>query len=311
MRSIGASLGWRVFFSACFVAASASASAPVAQSEDEPTSSAPTAALRTTEQAVRIPLADAHGRTIQLHARVCYREGAAPATLVLINHGSPPNASDRPKMLLGRCDGEAAQWFLSRGYVVGFVLRRGYGETGGAWAEDQGGCLTPNFVRAGLETAIDMDATVRGLTTLPFVKPTGVVIVGQSAGGWGAIAYDSGPHPQVAAFVVMAGGRGGHRDNQPNNNCRPDLLAEAAGQFGKTATTPMLWIYTANDSYFAPAIARAMWHAFSTAGGQGDFEQPGPYGKDGHRLFFGDGGSAVWGPLVERYLATMIAAPGQ
>jgi hypothetical protein len=56
------------------------------------------------------------------------------------------------------------------------------------------------------------------------------------------------------------------------------LLADAAGRFGKTARTPMLWIYTENDSYFAPSIARAMYHSFTAAGGVADFEQPGPYG---------------------------------
>jgi hypothetical protein len=27
------------------------------------------------------------------------------------------------------------------------------------------------------------------------------------------------------------------------------------------------------------------------------------YGSEGHNLFFGDGGSRIWGPMVERYLA--------
>jgi dienelactone hydrolase len=61
-------------------------------------------------------------------------------------------------------------------------------------------------------TAIDMDATVDFLTRQPEVKPSDVIVVGQSAGGWGAIAYASSLHPKVEAFVVMAGGRGGHRD---------------------------------------------------------------------------------------------------
>jgi dienelactone hydrolase len=261
--------------------------------------------LEITDQRVSVPLTDERGKTVQLQARVCYRAGAPPATLVLINHGSPPQARDRPTMKLGSCSQEAAQWFLERGYVVGFVLRRGYGETGGAWAEDFGGCRPPDFERAGVATAVDIDAAVRGLSTLPFVKPSGVVVVGQSAGGWGAIAYDSLPHPRVGAFVVMAGGRGGHRDDRPRENCRPDLLAKAAGEYGRTATTPMLWIYTANDSYFAPPIARAMWQAFSAAGGKGEFVQPGAYGTDGHHLFFGPGGSAIWGPLVQRYLTSL------
>jgi dienelactone hydrolase len=254
------------------------------------------------ELLMQVPVTDASGQIRELQARVCRPESDAPARLVLINHGSPPEAAARTRTRLGRCDSEAASWFLTRGYVVGFVLRRGYGETDGSFDEGTGDCSQPAFVKGGIETARDMNAAVDAMTRLPFVRPDGVIIVGQSAGGWGAIAYDGIPHPKVAAFVVMAGGRGGHHLNMPNNNCRPDLLAEAAGHFGTTATTPMLWIYTANDSFFAPPIAHAMFEDFTKAGGKADFHQIGPFGNDGHGLFFGRGGSSVWGPIVEDYL---------
>lgn len=288
------------------VAALAHAQTPVPDADEE-TPVAVNAPIR--ERLLLVPLTLGHDRVVQLHARLCLPKSAEPATLVLINHGSPPVSADRPKIKLGRCDQEAAQWFLSRGYAVAFVLRRGYGETGGEWAEGAFSCAQPDYVHAGIETAIDVDATIDFLTRLPEVKPSDAVVVGQSAGGWGAIAYASAPHPKVAAFVVMAGGRGGHRDNRPHNNCRPDALADAAGHFGKTARTPMLWIYTQNDSFFAPPIARALYHSFTSAGGVADFEQPGPYGTDGHRLFFGPDGSKVWGPLVERYLMQQHVVP--
>jgi hypothetical protein len=86
------------------------------------------------------------------------------------------------------------------------------------------------------------------------------------------------------------------------------LLASAAGHFGKTARTPMLWIYTENDSYFAPSIARAMYHSFTSAGGVADFEQPGPYGTDGHRLFFWPECSNVSNPDDHALLTFALAA---
>ena len=261
-----------------------------------------------TGRVVSVPVTDAAGQVTQLQTRVCRPAGDAPARLVVINHGSPPNAAARPRMQLGRCREEAAQWFLQRGYVVAFPLRRGYGATGGAWAETYGGCRQPDYVRAGLETARDINAAVDTVTALPSVRPDGVVVVGQSAGGWGTIAYDSLPHPRVAALIVMAGGRGGHEDNIPNENCRPDLLVEAAGHFGATAATPMLWVYAANDSFFAPTIARGLYQSFTAAGGKADFEQPGPYDGDGHGLFFGPGGSATWGPMVDAYLSRQLAS---
>ena len=87
-----------------------------------------------------------------------------------------------------------------------------------------------------------------------------------------------------------------------------ELLVEAAGRLARTTTTPMLWIYTENDSFFAPALAAAMYAAYTQNGGKGEFEHLGPFGQDGHRLFFGAGGSQIWGPMVARYLASRIEA---
>jgi dienelactone hydrolase len=285
MRTRASSIFWLLF--SC-TAAAANTTAPVADITQ--------GGVR--ELAFAVPVtADA-----RILVRVCRPSGDAPARLVVINHGSPANSADRPKMMPGRCDSEAAQWFLSRGYVVAFPLRRGYGATGGNWAENYGSCDAADYFHAGLETARDINAAVDGLTTLPFVSGSGVVIVGQSAGGWGTIAYDSVAHPKVAAFLVMAGGRGGHLHEEPNRNCHPERLVQAAGHFGQTATTPMLWVYTLNDTFFRPQIARALFQSFSASGGHAQFEQPEHFDGEGHNLFFGPGGSAIWGPIVERYL---------
>jgi hypothetical protein len=66
----------------------------------------------------------------------------------------------------------------------------------------------------------------------------------------------------------------------------------------------MLWVFTANDSYFAPDVATAMHAAFTAAGGHAELHQLGPFGTDGHQLFWSRGGSKIWGPLVEQYLAS-------
>ena len=268
-----------------------------------PTPAAALLSSQAKDQPLSIPVTSARGESVQLAARICLPEGEAPASLVILNHGSPANPADRPGMRLGRCDQESAQWFLKRGFAVLFALRRGYGATGGVWAEGYGECSDPQFERGGLASARDIDAMVEYATQLPFVKPDDVIVVGVSAGGWGSIAYDSRAHPKVKAFVNFAGGRGGHKDRIPNSNCGPQVLIEAAARYGATATTPMLWIYAANDSFFAPPLAAALWRAFTSAGGKGDFEQLGPSGNDGHGLFNQPGGSKIWGPLVERYLA--------
>ena len=250
----------------------------------------------------------AGGTIVAQQAVLCRPGGSQPARLVVIAHGSPPDAAGRPQMQLSRCGSETSQWFLQRGYALAYFLRPGYGATGGAWTEGYQRCDIDGYVVAGRETARAIDAAIDAATRLPGIRPDGVVVVGQSAGGWGSVAYDSLPHPKVAAFISMAGGRGGHQHDIPNQNCHPENLAVAAGRYGATATTPMLWVYAANDSFFAPAIAVAMHDAFTAAGGKATLEQPGPYRRDGHRLFFGQGGSVVWGPMVERYLTQTIGA---
>jgi dienelactone hydrolase len=258
------------------------------------------------EQYHWVPL-DVGGQRYLLYGQVCRPQTDAPARVVVMAHGSPGNTPKRFQMKTVACDNEAAQWFLQRGYIVFSAMRRGYGMTGGADFEDIGSCDRVRFYEDGLETARDLAAIVDYAASLPYARPQGVILVGQSAGGWGADAYDSVPHPRVSAIVSMAGGRGGHHHEMRNQNCRPDLLAEAVGRYGRTATTPMLWIYTANDSFFAPEIAVALYAAFSQNGGKAEFHQLGPFGTDGHALFFGRGGSAVWGPLMERYIASRPA----
>ena len=255
------------------------------------------------QQTHYIPATAEDGSQVMLLGRVCRPEGTAPARVVVIAHGSPAIASRRPQMQLTACNSEAVQWFTNRGYLVVLSLRRGYGGTGGADAEQIGPCTIASYVRAARESARDVAATVAYALKLPYARPDGAVVVGQSAGGWAAVGLDSQPHPAVVALVSMAGGRGGHADNnRPNTNCHPENLAGAAGELGRTASTPMLWVYTANDSFFAPPIARSMYDAFTAAGGKAEFHALPAFGTDGHNTFFGQGGSVVWGPLMERYL---------
>jgi dienelactone hydrolase len=260
-----------------------------------------------------VPL-DIGGTRDLLYTRICRPAGEQPARVVVFAHGSPA-AFRRPGMKPVRCNAEAARWFLSRGFVVLAGMRRGFGRSAAPYAEGVGGpfgpfaraCEDADYLQAGLEAARDLAAMVEYAAALPFARSSGMVVVGQSAGGWATIAYDAMPHPRVTALVNMAGGRGGHLHGGPNQNCRPDLLAEAAGRLARTATTPMLWVYTANDSYFAPSIAAAMYAAYRRNGGRAEFVELGPFLGDGHRLFLGPGGSQIWGPLVEHYLASRPA----
>ncbi len=209
---------------------------------------------------------------------------------------------DRPFVTLHPCSDRAIAWFLRRGFVVVQALRRGYGETGGINADSIGPCGDPDYVRGGLEGAIDLDATVHAALSLPFVRPGGAIVLGQSAGGWAALAYSSAQHPDVAAFILMAPGNGGHVDGEANVTCEPRRLIEAAGYFGRSSAGGVLWISAANDTRFGPRLVSAMQQAFVAHGGELSAVAVGPFGSDGHTLFFGRGGAAIWGPVVTAYL---------
>jgi hypothetical protein len=66
----------------------------------------------------------------------------------------------------------------------------------------------------------------------------------------------------------------------------------------------MLWIYAANDSYFAPDLVRRMCDAFTSAGGRAQLISLPAFGDDGHYLF--SRGGATWTPIVDEFLRAQL-----
>jgi dienelactone hydrolase len=184
--------------------------------------------------------------------------------------------------------------------VVVLPLRRGYGATGGHWAEDYGRCNNPDYFDAGLQTAADIRAAIDYMRGQPFVAPDRTIVVGQSAGGWGTLALSSLNPPGIPAMIDFAGGRGGH---QPGvGNCEPSALVKAAGKYGATARVPLLWINSANDTFFEPNLVNRMVEAYTKAGGQAVHRPVAAFGKEGHNLASSDSGAPIWQPLVTEFL---------
>jgi pimeloyl-ACP methyl ester carboxylesterase len=102
--------------------------------------------------------------------------------------------------------------------------RPGHGATGGKYLEDQGGCDEADYSRSGYATADSIKAALSYLREQPFVRQDGTVIVGHSAGAWGALAL-AGENPKgVSAIIAFAPGRGGHANDLPNQVCAPHTL---------------------------------------------------------------------------------------
>jgi dienelactone hydrolase len=228
--------------------------------------------------------------------------GDGPFPLAVINHGSDQIALDRDRMPMPDFPA-LTRWLLARGYAVLLPQRPGHGETGGRYLEDQGPCANARYVESGLATADSIAAAIDFMTGQPFIKPGGVLVIGNSAGAWGALALASRNPRNVAAVVNFAGGRGGRNRGRADNNCSPERLIAAAGTYGRTALVPTLWLYAENDSFFPPDISGEMAEVFNRSGGDVDYVLLPPVPGDGHGLINTRPPSAPWVAPLQRFLA--------
>jgi dienelactone hydrolase len=217
--------------------------------------------------------------------------------LVLLAHGSPRAAADRPNMTPLAMLPQALE-FARRGWAAVIVMRRGYGGSDGGWAETFGGCDNPNYTDAGYGGAADLKRTLEFVSHRPDVDPARMIAVGVSAGGFATVALTADPPPGLVAAISFAGGRGSQTADQV---CHAERLIEAFRAYGKRSRVPMLWVYAANDHFFSPSLAQQFKAAFVQGGGNVDFVAAPAFGEDGHGLF-SPAGIPVWTPYVEQFL---------
>jgi dienelactone hydrolase len=239
--------------------------------------------------------------TTPSHTILFRPSGEGPFPLAVIAHASSQNVLRRAQMPQPEYRALAA-WLVAHGFAVLVPERPGHGGTGGKYLEDQGGCDEADYVSAGRATAAAIAAALNYLHGQPFIRGDGALIIGHSAGGWGALAL-AGQNPVgVAAIIVFAPGRGGHANDFPNQVCAPHTLTSAAAEFGKGAKLPVTWLVAANDSYFSPSFSRQLADAFRSTGGKVDFHVLAAYGGEGHWLPETDGGVKLAAAELERAL---------
>jgi dienelactone hydrolase len=243
-------------------------------------------------------------------AYVARPAGNGPFPLAVMNHGVSLDPQQRSFFPLVEFR-DAAMWFARRGYMVVAPAGPGYGSAAldvpeqGLFAvfySKIGQCENPNFHDAGLAAALLDKWIIDYMTEQKFAVPNSSIVIGQSAGGWGAIALSSQNLPSVKAIIAFAAGRGGRVGGKPNNNCNPDELVEATGDFGRTARVPMLWIYIENDTYFGPALSKRMHAAYTGAGGSAEYHLMPPFGNEGHIFIDSPDSIPQWSPLVSQFL---------
>jgi dienelactone hydrolase len=223
------------------------------------------------------------------HAVLFRPPGDGPFPLAVIAHASVQNVLRRAQMPQPEYRALAAH-LVARGFAVLVPERPGHGATGGKYLEDQGGCDEADYGRAGRATAEEISAAMGFVRRQPFIRPDGMIVIGHSAGAWGALALAGEDLKDVAAIIAFAPGRGGRANDFPNQVCAPHSLIAAAGEFGKAARVPVTWLVAANDSYFSPALSRQLADAFRGGGAKVDFRVLPAYGGEGHWLPETEGG---------------------
>lgn len=227
----------------------------------------------------------------------------APHPLALVTHGTPREAADRASMTPLRWLPQARE-FARRGWTTVIVMRRGFGDSGGGYAENGEACgRFPDFIGPTKESVKDLRESVAYLDTRPEIDPSRMIAIGVSTGGLAMVGLAADPPPGLIAAIDFAGGRG---SRSPDVVCNPDDLVRAFGYFGKRAKVPMLWIYSRNDHFFSPALAQRFYDSFASAGGKATVVMVPPFEDDGHHLF-SLRGIPIWAPLVDDFLRAQNA----
>lgn len=235
--------------------------------------------------------------------------GDGPFPLAVIAHATTQNVLRRAQMPQPEYRALAA-WLVARGFAVLVPERPGHG-AGGKYLEDQGGCDEADYARSGRVTGNEIVAALGLLHKQSFIRPEGVVVIGHSAGAWGALALAGEDPKNVAAVIAFAPGRGGHANDLPNKVCAAHTLIEAAGEFGKAARAKVTWLVAANDSYFSPAFSKQLADAFRAGGGKADFHVLPAHGSEGHWLPETESGVALAGAELERAVKARFPAPAK
>ncbi|MCP3372802.1 dienelactone hydrolase family protein [Bradyrhizobium cajani] len=244
----------------------------------------------------RVPSPDPE---IAAHALLFRPAGTGPFRLAVIAHASTQNVLRRAQMPQPEYRALTAH-LVARGFAVLVPERLGHGATGGSYVEDQGGCDEADYARAGRATAEEISLALDHLRKQEFIRRDAAVVIGHSAGGWGALALANADPSAISAIIAFAPGRGGHANDEPNRICAPHALLATAAEFGKGARFPVTWLVAANDSYFAPRFSQSLADAFRGSGGKVDFRVLPAVGSEGHWMIELEAGVNAASSVLER-----------
>ena len=235
-------------------------------------------------------------RPVTLEVTLYMPPGAGPFPLAVINHGAT-NASAGNRGTRYRYTFNA-YYFLSRGYAVTLPMARGFAGSGGELVHE--GCALDTV---GLENARDVRAVIEALRHQPGVDSGRIVIVGQSFGGWTAMALGT---------MDISGVRGliGFSPALRTSDChwQDQAMISNAREFGARAKYPSLWFYGDNDTVMPVATWRGVFAAYANGSKAAELVPVGRFMADSHQLLSFSKGLPIWTPRVDAFL-TRIGLP--
>lgn len=242
------------------------------------------------------------GGRYTIATKILRPQGRGPFGGIVLNHGVPVSAEARrresPELLLA-----TAAILASRGYAVIMPLRRGFGATGGWFAEDSGPCRNPNYRAGEAAAAQDIMAAYDFARRLPYVDGSRMILAGQSAGAVASLYAAAAHAPRgLVAVLAFAAGRGGDPVRHPGEACASAQLARFFGELGEHVTVPVLFHYASNDLFFNAKTSRAWFDQFSRGGAPAEYVLQPDFGENGHFVFTDRAGARHWVPAVGSFL---------
>lgn len=263
------------------------------------------------EQIVQVPEVEPRMLSVttrELSATVYRPEGDGPFPLLVLNHDSSPDIGVRRGIARYRAIPQI-RVFVQRGFAVIVPIRRGYGATGGDYAEDYFSCRASDYMHAATEASRDVLAAIHYAQTLPFVDPRRVVVAGYSGGGFAALATAAANPPGLIGAINFSGGRGGNPVSHPGQPCSPERMLDTLRQLSARIHVPVLWDYALNDRHYDSRVVKSWFAAFTEAGGRGTLIFEAPFGSDGHDLFDTPAAIPLWQPRFDAFIANLGLAP--
>ena len=239
------------------------------------------------------------GRRHSLDAMIVKPAGAqGRLPVALITHGQHFDEAENKKIRARQRIGQARD-FAHRGWLAVVVIRPGFGRSSGSFVPGPD-CERQDFARTLERIALTLAAAIETIGRRPDADISRVVAVGASVGGAAALALGARYPKGLVAAVNLSGGI---KPRTRSKSCEPGPnFAAAMRRFGARSKIPTLWLYSENDSYFPPSLARALHAAYTETGGTAELRVLPPFGTDGHQFWGMFEGRRAALPLLDQFL---------